>query len=54
MIRDANGNNAGTSDLVSIMVKVREKAEIDIITILVNQIIVGVIPESCGLGIFVN
>ena len=54
MIRDANGNNAGTSDLVSTMVKVREKAEIDIITILVNQIIVGVIPESCGLGIFVN
>lgn len=48
------GEAAGPWSLVPGMAKVVGEAGVDMITDLVNQIIVGVIPENCGLGIFVN
>ena len=50
-----NGKAAGPSGLVSKMVKVAGEARVDMITDLVNRIIVErVIPAKCELGTIVN
>ena len=50
-----NGKAAGPPSIVSEMVKTRGKAEVDIITDLVNQIIgEGILPAEWQLSIFVT
>ena len=50
----SNGNTAGLPSLVSEMVQAQGEAGADMISDLVNQIIVGVIPTEWKLSTFVN